>query len=93
MPRVNSRIIYLAPKNITIDEKLSSIISLVMNHKKKRMRNALVDSAKGLGITKEKARELSNTLDDPTSRPFQLEPEKILEIADRIAASLHNQKE
>jgi 16S rRNA (adenine1518-N6/adenine1519-N6)-dimethyltransferase len=93
MPRVNSRIIYLAPVGITIDEKASYVISLVMNHKKKRLRNAVVDSAAGLGITKERARQLSNILDDPTSRPFQLEPEKILDIANKINASLHSQNE
>lgn len=93
IPRVDSRIVYLAPRDIKIDERSLSAISLVMNHKKKRLRNAIVDSAEGLGITKEKARELSAQLDDRESRPFQLEPEKILEIANKISALLWNQNE
>jgi len=80
-PRVDSTIVYLVPKHSQIGSEALAMISLIMNHKKKRLRNAIVDSSKELGLTKSEARKISEGLKDADSRPFQLEPEQILEIA------------
>ncbi|MGD0510375.1 MAG: 16S rRNA (adenine(1518)-N(6)/adenine(1519)-N(6))-dimethyltransferase RsmA [Candidatus Micrarchaeaceae archaeon] len=87
-PRVDSRIVYLVPKKVVLDPSIIRVISLIMNHKKKRLRNAVVDSADGLGIGKVQARKLAQTLDHSDERPFQLEPSAILEIAERIRKEL-----
>ena len=63
------------------------MISLIMNHKKKRLRNAIIDSSKELGLAKSEARELSAEFKDADSRPFQLEPARILEIAIQLKES------
>jgi 16S rRNA (adenine1518-N6/adenine1519-N6)-dimethyltransferase len=88
MPRVDSCIVYLAPKGDLIGKRASEIISLIMSHKKKRLRNAIIDSAKGLGITKGRAKAISAGLDEHDARPFQLEPQAILRISERVASLL-----
>ncbi len=93
VPKVDSCIVYLAPRATVVNERIVSIISFIMNHKKKLLHNAIVDSAKSFGITKELARKLSSELKNSDARPFQLEPEVILEIAEHIDAFLSDQKE
>lgn len=88
MPRVDSCIVYLAPRKVDLDERAISVISLIMNHKKKRLRNAVMDSAAGLGITKAHAKQLAGSLELAGERPFQLEPEMILKIAEQIGREL-----
>ncbi len=88
VPRVDSCIIYLAPKSGTISDSVISTISLIMNHKKKRLKNTIVDSASGFSITKERARRLAAEIKEADSRPFQLEAEKMLEIAQSINGAL-----
>jgi 16S rRNA (adenine1518-N6/adenine1519-N6)-dimethyltransferase len=90
VPRVDSRIIYLIPKKIDIDKRTTELISLIMNHKKKTLRNAVVDSSSEIGIEKEQARKISLSLHEKDSRPFQLEPEKILEAAMQLKKLLDN---
>jgi len=91
-PKVDSCLVYLAPRSVKIDDKVFTIISLIMNHKKKRLHNAIADSSEALGITKDEAKKISSKLDDPELRPFHLEPEKILMIAEKISGYL-DQKE
>lgn len=93
VPRVDSCIIYLAPRHNALDRKTIDTISLIMNHKKKRLKNAIVDSAKGFGVTKERAKSIACELEDAEERPFTLHPERILEIAKSVNSSLKAQKE
>ena len=85
LPRVDSSLIYVAPRSGSIDEKTLLVITNIMNHKKKRLKNAIIDSAKGLEISKERARKISEEFPDADLRPFQMEPEKILMIAEKIS--------
>lgn len=91
-PRVDSSLVYLAPRDIQIGESEKGIISLIMNHKKKRLGNAIVDSANGLGISKKEAHEVSAHIEKKDSRPFQLEPPELLDIAKMINSMLDNSK-
>lgn len=91
-PNVDSCIIYLVPRSTSVDGETLSTISLIMNHKKKRLRNAIVDSSSAFGITKPHARKISDIVGHSDERPFQIPPEMILEIALRINSLLH-QKE
>lgn len=92
MPKVDSCIVYLSPLNTNINEKVSHVISLMMIHKKKRLRNALVDSSKELGISKQQARLIAENTGHSDSRPFQLEPSAILDIARDVLKSISAQK-
>lgn len=86
-PRVDSCIIYLTPRRNPISSDVAAMISLIMNHKKKRLRNAIIDSSKELGLTKGEARGISEGFESAGSRPFQLEPVKILDIARQLNES------
>lgn len=86
IPRVDSCIVYLVPKKIELGKKDISIISLIMNHKKKRLKNAVVDSSSALGITKERARQIAGSIKNSDARPFHLEPQEILKIARQLGA-------
>jgi len=86
-PRVDSALVYLVPKRSAIGSDITAMISLIMNHKKKRLRNAIIDSSKELGLTKKEARGVSAEFKDADLRPFQLEPMQILEIAAQLKAT------
>lgn len=88
LPRIDSTLIYIAPRSGSIDERTLSVITQIMNHKKKRLKNAIIDSAAGLGISKERARKISDVFAEADLRPFQLEPEQILMIAERVSLLL-----
>jgi 16S rRNA (adenine1518-N6/adenine1519-N6)-dimethyltransferase len=88
VPKVDSCLIYLAPKSNVLDDKIISTISLIMNHKKKRLKNAIVDSSSGFGIEKDAARRVAGALEESEQRPFQLEPETILKIALEVNAAI-----
>lgn len=81
IPKVESSIIYLIPKKISIDEKSIEIITQLMNHKKKKLRNAIIDSSSGFGIEKEKAKIICDQFKSSNSRPFQMPPHELLEVA------------
>ncbi len=85
MPGVDSCIVYLAPRKVKLDNHTMHIISLIMSHKKKRLRNAIADSYKELGLGKSDARKLADTLEESGERPFKLGPEKLLAIARQIS--------
>lgn len=88
VPKVDSVLVYLKPKNAEISRKAAEIIGLIMEHKKKSLRNALADSSKGLGITSEKVAEIGAELPYQNEKLFKLEPEQILESAETIASLL-----
>lgn len=87
-PNVDSAIIYMTPKNSSIDQRSESIITMLMNHKKKTVRNALIDSKQALGTGKEEIDKIMSSSPYKTMRPFQLEPYQILEVADEVASKL-----
>jgi|GEM_PF-898028 16S rRNA (adenine1518-N6/adenine1519-N6)-dimethyltransferase len=90
-PRVDSAIIYLAPRSNSLDDYDVKIISLLMNHKKKRLRNAIIDSSKGLGLKKDAARELAGQIGNSEERPFKILPEDILAIARTIRSKIQKE--
>jgi len=84
MPKVDSAIIYLKPKGNKISKDIAYIISMLMQHKKKELRNALVDSCESLGISKEKARNIANSIEKQNKRVYKMDPEEILQAAAEI---------
>jgi len=85
-PRVDSSIIYLIPKANELNQELSNMITLIMNHKKKKLRNAIMDSAKQLQIGKDQAKAIAGNINDADTRPLHMEPEQILEVAQNLNA-------
>lgn len=88
VPKVDSMIVYMRPKKVGISAKVTYIINLLMEHKKKSLRNALLDSRKALGLTQENALSISESLSLSSSRVFKLSPEQIAQSAEEVAASL-----
>jgi 16S rRNA (adenine1518-N6/adenine1519-N6)-dimethyltransferase len=83
-PRVDSSLVYLVPKADPVTESEEAAISLLMNHKKKRLANAVIDSASALGIQKAEARTISAEIAHRDSRTFKLPPEQILAAARQL---------
>ncbi|MGC8648744.1 MAG: 16S rRNA (adenine(1518)-N(6)/adenine(1519)-N(6))-dimethyltransferase RsmA [Candidatus Micrarchaeia archaeon] len=83
-PKIKSSIVYIksTPSELKSDEL--NIISLLMMHKKKRLKNALLDSASNLSISKERLRSIAEALPYKEERVFKLNPNKILEISRAI---------
>jgi 16S rRNA (adenine1518-N6/adenine1519-N6)-dimethyltransferase len=87
-PHVDSEIIYLVPKNIEIEKETDRVITMLMIHKKKTLRKALIDSSRTLGLEKSVLADIASQLKDSKIRPFHMEPERILEVAGQVAAKL-----
>ncbi|MDE1861167.1 MAG: ribosomal RNA small subunit methyltransferase A [Candidatus Micrarchaeota archaeon] len=88
VPKVDSVVIYMQPKRVRISDAERKLIGLLMQHKKKTVRNALVDSHSYLGMEKSSLRELAEGIGQRDRRPFEMEPEEILAVAGSIAAAL-----
>lgn len=84
VPKVDSALVFLKPREVSIDKKTSGIISALMMHKKKKLRNALIDSAKVIGLDKDEAMAISEQLPSKDKRGFQATPEEILETAKQV---------
>jgi 16S rRNA (adenine1518-N6/adenine1519-N6)-dimethyltransferase len=80
-PRVDSVVVFMKPKGAKLGKEESEMINLLMMHKRKKIRNAIIDSAKALGIGKPAAAELAKKIKGNSARLFQIEPEEILEVA------------
>ncbi len=81
VPKVDSVVIYIKPLNVRITKRQIQLMGLIMQHKKKTVRNAIIDSRSYLGIGKEKAAEISGFLSQNGQRAFKLSPAEILNAA------------
>ncbi|MCW6159850.1 MAG: 16S rRNA (adenine(1518)-N(6)/adenine(1519)-N(6))-dimethyltransferase RsmA [Candidatus Micrarchaeales archaeon] len=90
-PRVSSSVVFLRPKKTKVGRAVLGIITLIMEHKKKKVRNAVLDSEKMLGLTKERAERVLDSLPHSDMRAFQLSPEELLGIARHISRKLKDQ--
>jgi hypothetical protein len=59
-----------------------------MEHKKKLLRNAVIDSAKSLLLDGAEAVRLADSLADSGKRVFKMGPEELLAAAEDIASRL-----
>jgi 16S rRNA (adenine1518-N6/adenine1519-N6)-dimethyltransferase len=83
-PKVTSEIVYIKPTGKKIGRSESELINLLMMHKKKKLRNAVIDSAGALGLDKNRASEIADSMDNREMRAFQMEPEAILGAARQL---------
>ncbi len=91
VPNVDSELIAVNAIGRELDGKALRILSILMEHKKKLVRNAVVDSSAALGIDKDSARRISDSLDLEGDRLFRLAPSKIYQISEEIAAALRSE--
>lgn len=88
MPEVDSCVVHLLPKRCEANRREMGIIAHLMNHKKKKLRNAIIDSCKQLEVKKESAAELSERIKGKDERVFKLAPGDLLSISREILQNL-----
>ena len=87
-PRVDSAIVYMRPREAKIGDVELRIASLLMEHKKKTLRNALIDSHSYLDVEKHVLEGIAEKFREKNERIFKMSPESLLEVSGRIAALL-----
>ena len=90
MPRVDSMVIYVKPRGSKIEEGEKRVISALMQHKKKTVKNALVDSCEYIGKDAEEVRDAANRLAEKDSRVFKLDPGEIASVAKKISTGMNS---
>lgn len=88
VPRVESSLVYLKPKDSDVTGREMEIISLVMEHKNKKLRNAVEDSAASLALDKRSARRLADSLECAATRVSKMEPLGLLAAARKLSRML-----
>ncbi len=83
VPKVDSSIIYIKFR-AEIDKEILNIISLIMMHKKKTLRNSILDSSQKLGFDKESTESFATESIHSREKVFKLSPVQLLEIAKRV---------
>lgn len=84
IPKVDSAVIYIEPKNNQISQEQRNIIKALMIHKKKTVKNALVDSSSQLGKSSEYLKRVGEKLDKRDERVFRLSPIELLDLSKAI---------
>jgi len=77
-------VIYIEPKNNQISQEQRNIIKALMIHKKKTVKNALVDSSSQLGKSSEYLKRVGEKLDKRDERVFRLSPIELLDLSKAI---------
>ena len=80
-------LVYIKPIGGGIKDGVRNVIGAIMSHKKKQVRNALVDCSKQIGIPKEIALKAADSFGNPELRPFQMQPAMILDLAESLYLS------
>jgi 16S rRNA (adenine1518-N6/adenine1519-N6)-dimethyltransferase len=87
-PRVDSALVHMKPKDIKISKSAAIILTALMTHKKKKLRNALIDSAAMLGMEHAELAKISAAVSGADKRPFQMQPEELLDAANEIESKI-----
>ena len=88
MPKVDSSLVQLRPKKSKITKEEMGILSLIMEHKNKKVRNAIEDSSKALGISKQEIRALYEKMEQGNQRVSKLTPKDLLDVAREVISGL-----
>ncbi len=88
IPAVDSTVIYLKPKDVKIDDRVLFILGLIMQHKKKTVYNAILDSDSYLEVDRKQLAKMCDNLKHRNDRVFKLTPETLLEIATELSVLL-----
>ncbi|MHB1829826.1 MAG: 16S rRNA (adenine(1518)-N(6)/adenine(1519)-N(6))-dimethyltransferase RsmA [Candidatus Micrarchaeaceae archaeon] len=88
IPKVDSAVIYMKPLDSAISKRELEIIGLMMQHKKKTVRNAILDSHAYLGMEKGELSGIAEKVQQSGRRVFKLPPGEILRIAKDLESML-----
>ncbi len=88
VPKVESSLVYLKPRDSGATKREMEIVSLVMEHKNKKMRNAVEDSASSLGLEKPAARRTADSMGCANIRVSKMDPSALLDAARQLSGML-----
>ena len=88
IPKVDSVVIYMKPIRDPLTKREAELIGLIMQHKKKTVRNAVIDSRAGLGMDKDELMGIAERIRNKDSRVFKLSPQEILSTARELDSLL-----
>jgi 16S rRNA (adenine1518-N6/adenine1519-N6)-dimethyltransferase len=88
IPKVDSAIIYLKPKEVNITGVEMHIINALMQHKKKTVRNAMMDCEREFGKSKHEMSSVMEKLYIKDQRVFKLSPKELLAVAKELSENL-----
>jgi 16S rRNA (adenine1518-N6/adenine1519-N6)-dimethyltransferase len=92
-PKISSAVIKLIPKNADIDEFFVKTSRALFQHKKKKVRNALLDSFHEItDMDKKEAKEIVSKLNKKLlmERVVKLEPEDVMVISEQLKILIKN---
>lgn len=84
-PKVDSALVYMKPRARTISKAEREMMGVLMQHKKKTVRNAMRDSLRLFGDRSDEVRALADEIAERDERVFRLGAEELLAIARRLA--------
>jgi 16S rRNA (adenine1518-N6/adenine1519-N6)-dimethyltransferase len=85
IPKVDSMVVYVKPKSKVRKEE-ADLINAMMQHKKKRVKNAIMDSRRYFSSPESELQKMVDSIENKESRLFKLTPEEILNIAKKLSA-------
>ena len=88
IPKVDSSLVYMKPKDVKITDMERKIISAMMQHKKKTVRNAMMDSEREFGKSKQEMAAIMEKIYLRDQRVFKITPTEILSIAKELSNDL-----
>ena len=84
IPKVDSVVIYMKPKGTALSDAEKQVINAVMQHKKKTVKNAILDSETYLAKTRKELGSMVDNIGEKESRVFKLSPEEILTVSKKM---------
>ena len=92
-PKISSAVIKLIPnENVEIDEFFIKVSRALFQHKKKKVRNALLNSFHEIAsVDKKEAKEIVSKLDETllSTRVVKLDPEEVMAISSELESCLN----
>lgn len=82
-PEINASLVEFEKKENPLRLN-SDLVRAIYQHKKKKLRNSIVDSSHELSIEREKIKPVRDSVPNSENRVYELEPEDILEIGEFI---------
>ena len=90
MPKVDSALVYMKPKAVSISDEDREAIALLMQHKKKTCEERAARFLPHLAGGREAADALAQRLAEKDERVFKLSPDELLSLAKRIGPTLES---
>ncbi len=89
-PRVDSSLVYLKPTGRKISGKEMQMLALLMEHKNKKVRNAVEDSSRALHVDKHEARRICDGMEEKDSRVSKMDPKALLKVARYLSQKIRS---